>query len=289
MAELTLFTLPKGFVDPHIAIIQRNALASWLRLAPAVEVLVMGDDPGVREEAHAQGAEHVAVVAKNEFGTPLLNSAFAIAAAHSSAPTLCYVNADIVLLDDFLDAVRRLPRRPYLAIGSRWDFDVSGPVDLGDGGGGLRALALREGSLNRARGSDYFVFRKETDFGLPAFAVGRPGWDNWLIGRALELRLPLIDTTPSVLAIHQNHGYAHVAGAEQGGAWEGPEADRNRELAHGLERYHHGAINATHQLTPSGLRRTRSLGHLRARVEAFLALRPEAAPYRRLVRAVRRA
>jgi hypothetical protein len=288
MAELTLFTLPKGFIDPHISMIQRNALASWRRLAPAVEVVVIGDDPGVCEAALEQGAIHVGDVAKNEFGTPLLDSAFAIAAARSSAPTLCYVNADIVLLDDFLDAVRRLPRGPYLAIGRRWDWDVSGPIDLGDGGGALRARALREGSLDLGRGSDYFVFPRHTQFGLPAFAVGRPGWDNWMIGCALELRLPLIDMTPCVLAIHQNHGYAHVAGAEEG-SWLGPEADHNRSLARGLERYKHTPINATYQLSPSGLRRNRSLAHLRARAEAFIRLRPAGAPLYRLIRAVRRA
>ena len=124
-----------------------------------------------------------------------------------------------------------------------------------------------------------------TDFGLPPFAVGRPGWDNWLIGRALELRLPLIDMTPSVLAIHQNHGYGHVTGG--GGSWEGPEAARNRQLASGIDRYTHSPMNATYSLYAEGLRRTHSLGHLRARVEAFVTLRPAAAPLYRLIRAVR--
>lgn len=286
MAELTLFTLPKGFVDPHVSMIQRNALASWVHLSPAIEVLVMGDDPGVGEEALAAGAQHVPDVAKNEFGTPLLDSAFALAAARSSAPMLCYVNADIVLLDDFVAAVRLLPRRPYLAIGRRFDADVVSEIDLSDGGAALREWALLSGRLDLGRGSDYFVFRREQDFGLPPFAVGRPGWDNWMIGRALELGLPLIDLTPSVLAIHQNHGYGHVSGG--GGSWEGPEAKRNRELATGIERYVHSPFNATHQLTAGGLRRALSPAHLRARLEAFLVLSPLAAPLYRLLRTLRR-
>jgi hypothetical protein len=246
----------------------------------------MGDDPGVAETARELGACHVDGVARNEFGTPLLDSAFALAAAHSSAPMLCYVNADIVLLGDFLTAVRRLPQRPYLAIGRRWDSDVEEPIDVRDGGAALREWALRNGSLDLGRGSDYFVFRRDSAFGLPPFAVGRPGWDNWLIGRALELHLPLIDMTPSVLAIHQNHGYAHVAGG--GGSWEGPEADRNRELATGIERYKHSPFNATHLLTPGGLRRARSLAHMRVKFEAFITLRPVAAPLHRLIRFLRR-
>jgi hypothetical protein len=287
MAELTLFTLPKGFVDPQVSLIQRNALASWSALAPAVEVIVMGEDPGVEEAAIAAGARYVGDVAKNEYGTPLLDSAFARARELSNAPMLCYVNGDIVLLPDFVAAVRRLPHdRDHLGIGRRWDTDVTELVDFSDGGAALRAEALASGKLDLGRGSDYFVFRRETGFGIPAFAVGRPGWDNWMIGRALELRMPLIDMTPSVLAIHQNHGYAHVSGG--GGSWEGPEAARNRELATGIERYTFNPANSTHLLTPGGLRRAVSLRHLRARAEAFITLSPLAAPLYRLIRAVKK-
>ncbi|HEX4034155.1 MAG TPA: hypothetical protein VHX66_06910 [Solirubrobacteraceae bacterium] len=286
MAELTLFTLPKGFVDPHVSLIQRNALASWSALAPAVEVIVMGEDPGVEEAAREAGARYVGDVVKNEYGTPLLDSAFARARELSNAPMLCYVNGDIVLLPDFVAAVARLPRdRDHLGIGRRWDTDVTEPVDFSDAGAALRAQALASGALDLGRGSDYFVFRRVSDFGLPPFAVGRPGWDNWMIGRALELHMPLIDMTPSVLAIHQNHGYAHVSGG--GGSWEGPEAARNRQLATGIERYTFNPFNATHRLTAGGLRRTRSLRHLRARAEAFITLSPAAAPLYRLIRAAR--
>jgi hypothetical protein len=287
MSYLTLFTIPKAFSDPHVGLIQRNALASWRQLAPAVEVLVMGDDPGAAEAAREYGAVHVPDLPKNEFGTPLLDAAFREAAARGRGEVLCYVNADIVLLEDFVAAIRRLPRDPYLAIGRRWDSDILAPVDLSDRGASLRAWARANGTLDQGRGSDYFAFRPGTDFGLPAFAVGRPGWDNWMIGRALELGLPLIDVTASVTAIHQNHGYGHVASAP-GSDWEGPEADRNRQLATGIDLYIHSPYNATHMLAPDGLRRARSLRHLRAKAEAFLALRPVARPLRRLIRLVRR-
>jgi hypothetical protein len=287
MSYLTLFTIPKAFADPHVALIQRNALASWQALAPEVEVLVMGDDPGVAEAARAHGAAHLRSINTNEFGTPLLDSAFAQAAAHGSGQLLCYLNADIVLLDDFLPAVRRLPQRPHLAIGRRWNCDVDSELEFADGGAALRGWARREGTLDQGRGSDYFVFPAGTDFGLPPFAVGRPGWDNWMIGRALELGLPLIDMTESVTAVHQNHDYRHVAGATATD-WEGPEAQRNRQLASGIDRYTHTPYNATHLLTPGGLRRPRSYRHMRARLEAFVALRPVARPLHRAIRLVRR-
>jgi hypothetical protein len=288
MSYLTLFTIPKGFADPHVSLIQRNALASWRALGPEVEVLVMGDDPGVAEAAHEYGATHIGELATNEFGTPLLDFAFAKAASVGSGEVLCYTNADIVLLDDFVGAVRRLPRPPHLGIGRRWDCDVTTVLDFSDGGATLREWAHREGKLDLGRGSDFFVFNSDTDFGLPPFAVGRPGWDNWMIGRALELGFPLIDMTPSVTAIHQNHDYRHVSGSPSSSSWEGPEAQRNRELITGIDRYTHNPYNATLLLTPQGLRRPRTLRHLRARLEAFVALAPVARPLHRLIRLLRR-
>jgi hypothetical protein len=288
MAYLTLFSIPKGFSDPHVSLIQRNALASWQALGPDVEVLVMGDDPGVAEAASEFGATHVGSPATNEFGTPLLDWAFREAAARGTGDLLCYVNGDIILLDDFLAAARQLPRQAHLSIGQRWNWDVRSPIDFASDGDGLADSARRDGTLDLGRGSDYFLYPRSTDFGMPPFAVGRPGWDNWIIGRTLELGLPLIDITESVTVIHQNHDYGHVA-VRSGLDWEGPEAQRNRKLGGWLDRYLHTPSNATHLLTPGGLRRARSPRHVRAKLEAFVALQASAAPLRWLLRLVRRA
>jgi hypothetical protein len=284
---LTIYSIPKAFTDPHVSLIQRNALESWRWLGDEVEVMLMGDDPGVAEAANEYGATHVPASERNEYGTPLLDWAFREARARGAGEVLCYVNGDIVLLDDFVAALRRLPGEPHLAIGRRWDCEIRSPLDFSAGAEPLRNWARHHGVLDLGRGSDYFAYPREIDFGLPAFAVGRPGWDNWLIGRALELAMPLIDITPSVTVIHQNHDYRHVA-QRPGADWEGPEADRNRTLAGRQDRYIHSPFNATHLLEPEGLRRARSLGHVRAKVEELVALRPSAAPLRWLIGRARR-
>ena len=47
MPFLTIFTSPKPFsFNPHISIIQRNAIQSWIYLDPEVEVYLMGDEEG---------------------------------------------------------------------------------------------------------------------------------------------------------------------------------------------------------------------------------------------------
>jgi len=65
---LTLFTVPKRFAG-HTGVIQRNATGSSKRLGEEVEVILCGDDDGVREAARELGARHFAHVERNEYGT----------------------------------------------------------------------------------------------------------------------------------------------------------------------------------------------------------------------------
>jgi len=55
---LTIFSIPKAFAG-HNGIIQNNAIQSWVRLSPACQVILFGDDPGVAEAARRFGVVHV--------------------------------------------------------------------------------------------------------------------------------------------------------------------------------------------------------------------------------------
>jgi len=48
---LTLFSTPKPFTDPHIAMIQKNAIQSWKQLGEEVEIVLVGEEMGVKEIA----------------------------------------------------------------------------------------------------------------------------------------------------------------------------------------------------------------------------------------------
>src|ERR1700683_3208554 len=63
-APLTIFATPKKF-DGHIGLIQRNAIASWIRMNPAPEVILFGTDPGTAEVAGEFGLRHVPSVKCN--------------------------------------------------------------------------------------------------------------------------------------------------------------------------------------------------------------------------------
>lgn len=250
---ITLFSIPKPF-EGHIGIIQRNAIQSWLRLN--AEVILCGDDAGVAETAAEFGVRHIGQIARNEYGTPLLSDAFAQAQQHAQHQLVCYINGDIILLADFRQAVAQITLPKFLMVGRRYDMDIMTPIEFGADGthdweAELRALTQRQGTLQRWDYIDYFVFPRHSLGALPDFAVGRPGWDNWFIFNARRQAVPVIDATPSVLAIHQNHNYAHVPKA-RGNAWDGPEGDRNRALAGGKAQAFY-ITDATHTLTANGI------------------------------------
>lgn len=213
---LSLFTSPKPF-QGHIGVIQRNALRSWSELGPEAEVLLIGDEEGMAEEAARSGARHLPEVERNELGTPLVSSIFAIARKSARHPNLCYVNSDVILLPDLLNAVRQLAGRfeRYLLVGRRWDLDVPEPLPKSPGWEQeLRERIRTEGELHTPTGSDYFVFPRTMFSALPPFALGRAGWDNWMIYAGRHAHVPVVDGTGAVTAIHQTHDYAHLPGGK---------------------------------------------------------------------------
>ena len=228
---LTIFTIPKPFDDRHTNIIQCNAVRSWLAIRPRCEIILCGNDTGVAQVANEFDVGHIPNIAHNDYGTPLLNSAFEQVQEQAKYDLLCYVNADIILFSDLARTFEQLPFSRFLVVGQRWNLSVVDPVNFDDGKWEqqLRDRAFMEATKSGPIGSDYFGFRKGSIGKLPPFVVGRPAWDNWFIFHVRRLRYPVIDTTQAIMCIHQNHEYAHVPQGK-GYLWEGPEADRNRSF-----------------------------------------------------------
>ncbi len=257
---LTIFTIPKPFKE-HIGVIQRNAISSWTQL-PGCEIIIFGDDDGVAETASEFGVRHVAEVLKNEYGTPLLDFVFEKAQKIASNNIFCYVNADVILMSDILFAIKQIQFKKYLMVGQRWDVDIDKlwEFERDDWEERLRDFIEKYGQLHPPAGSDYFIFPKGVLGQFPPFAVGRPCWDNWLIYKARFQRVALIDASPTIVAVHQNHDYSHIQGVKEF-AIDSPEAILNRELLGGYD-YCFDLFDATHLLTPSKLTRALDLWHV---------------------------
>jgi len=257
---LTIFTIPRYFRG-HFGVIQRNAIRSWSRLHPKCEILLLGNDEGTAEMALELKISHVKDIACNEFGTPLINSAFEAAQNISKHRIVAYVNADIILMSDFMEAVQKVKRPSFLMVGERCDTNINFELDFTERNweSQLRAAA-RRGIFHGKGGIDYFVFNKGLFRNIPPFAIGRTTWDNWLVYRARALGVPVIDAIGAILAIHQNHDYSHCL-IKEGGAWKGPEAKRNFELTGG-SKYHFDIGDVTYTLGKNGPKPALGLAHI---------------------------
>jgi hypothetical protein len=214
MSFLTIFSAPKPFTNPHINVIQHNAIQSWTRLADTSVVLV-GDEAGIGEAAQEFGAKHVPEVARDEKGVPTVRSVMAQGHALSDSPVLCYANADMILMSDLLRAAHQVTAqvRDFLMVGQRWDLNIPEPLDFSAGWEErLRAEVARRGKFYNPWGIDYFVFPRHLYTEVPNFTIGRPAWDNWMVYHALSTWKLALDATRSVLVVHQTHDYYHLPG-----------------------------------------------------------------------------
>jgi hypothetical protein len=248
MSLVTLFSAPKPFTDPHIATIQRNAIKSWT-LLPDIEVLLIGDEQGVAEAAQELGIKHLPDVKCSNSDTPLISSMFQLARENSDSDLLCIINADMILMPDFVEASRRsrLQRDKFVLLSQRWDLDIKRPIEFTEGWeGSLRSTVHGQGQLHRPAGSDFFLFPKSCYTDVPDFAIGRAGWDNWMIYKARQEKWPVIDCTPSMMIVHQNHDYGHLPEGKP--HYEHPETNENVRLAGGQAVVRYTILDATHRL-----------------------------------------
>jgi len=268
---ITLFSAPKPFTNPHIAMIQRNAIKSWT-LLPDVEIILLGEEDGLAEAARELGVRHIRDVARNESGTPLISSMFQLARENSNSDLLCIVNADMILMPDFVEAAKQAMKLKdkFVLLSQRWDLDVTQPVEFDeDWQGRLLSIVHRQGMLHRPAGSDFFLFPLSSYLDIPNFAIGRAGWDNWMIYKARKEGWPVIDCTPSLMIVHQNHDYSHLPGGRS--HYEHPDTNENIRLAGGQANIRYTILDSTHRLVDGKLARPK-MTYLRfmRKVELFL-------------------
>ncbi|MEM7454428.1 MAG: hypothetical protein AAF456_08725 [Planctomycetota bacterium] len=253
---VTVFSIPKPFFG-HTGIIQRNAIESWKRLAPEVDVILFGDEEGVAETAMELEVRHFPDMESNEHGTPLVSSAFSQAIQKSDSPVLCYCNCDVMLFNDFVQAISEIDNcdsvSSFVAIGRRTEIDIESEIDFEHDAveETIRNLVRKSGSKAAIVCKEFFAYSRDQYRSIPPFAVGRGNWDNWMVASAKRAGTPVIDVSQKVTVIHQNHDYGHISGNRMECYVTGAEAKRNQELAGG--RHIVSGATATWKLTPNGV------------------------------------
>ena len=306
---LTIFTTTKPFKG-HSDIIQRNAIKSWTLLKPRPKIILIGDEEGSAEVCKECGLCHIIDVERNESGTPLLSSIFHIGQSRASNQYACYVNADIILLSEFMEAFQRVLQlmegasddgcsvntgddglsqkkemrhpgfnrregRYFLVVGRRCNLNLSKPLDFNSTHweSNLRTYQRSHGKLASPWAIDYFLFPVGLYKNIPPFTLGRCHWDNWLVYDVYSRGIRIIDMTPTITVIHQNHDYSHIPGGEEG-LRKGIEMKRNWELQGGYYSRIFNIWDSTHVLS-TNITKASLLRHLGAhwiRLRYFLII-----------------
>lgn len=246
---LTIFSAPKAF-QGHIGIIQENAIRSWLHLRPKPKVILFGNESGMDEFARRLDVQLVSTVESNSFGTPLLSDMFLRADGMAAGELVAFVSADIVLTEASVEAARIAMdwSRQFLLVAQRHDVEIRQLMEFDAGWDKRWAAAAARGKLHSPGAIDWFVYPRGQYRDLPPFAIGRTSYDNWLLWKTVASGIPLIDATPFVTLLHQNHDYSHAKLVD---VWDGAEAQENRRWIQHWTHYYN-ITHATWMLGPDG-------------------------------------
>jgi hypothetical protein len=271
---ITFFTTAKPF-SGHNGITQRNALKSWTLLHPDVQVILFGDEDGAADVCDELGIQHQPCIERSHLNRrlPVANYLFDRAHALARHSWLCYLNCDIILTPDFCEAAHRLTqwRKSFLMVGRRWDLDINAPLDFSrpNWAADLRQEALRLGTM-RMNELDYFLFAKEMYQDIPPLIIGRVFWDFWMVWKVRSVGLPVVEASPRVIVVHQNHETAYLQETSAGqGTFLDPGAEWNYRLANCGKNFGNYS-DCTHRLTRSGLLLPTFWRKERDKLKAFL-------------------
>ncbi len=269
---LTLFAIPKAF-EGHIGIIQRNAIKSWTLLKPRPEIILFGNESGTSEICKESHLRHISHVRQTACSTPLVNALFEDAQKLSDTDLMCYINSDIILMDDFISAIEKIPKPidKFLLIARRWEVEIRELLNYDEEDWKAQLYKHAVTSGRRGGGSDFFVFSKGLYKEIPPFSLGRGYWDPWLIWNARKGGVPVFDATNITNPIHQNHAYAFQKEG-QNRFDSDPEVRRNFQLNGGWRYFFQYSI-PTHRLLDSGVQKVPLIHyffHIYLRLKAYL-------------------
>lgn len=228
---MIIFTVPKPFKD-EFAIIQENAIESWLTIKPKPTIILLGDEEGISDIAKRKKLLHIIKIKRNRNGTPLLNDIFVQVQKEAKEEILMYINTDVMLLDSPILTIDILKKRfnTFLAVGRRYEMNIKKRMKAVKIKKVIETTEIRQKSNSWM---DYFIFTREVFNSVPPFALGRTFWDKWLVWNTLRQQIPVVDITDHLYAIHQTHSYALNSKTNFKSVWAGKETLENLCLAGG--------------------------------------------------------
>ena len=230
---ITIFSTPKNFEGIY-KIIQMNALQSWRKISPDIQIIILGDSKGSQAAANEISADYIPKVLSSKQGTPILSDLFRQSENIAKFSIMTFINSDIILPESFLKNVKIVEKyfSKFLLIGHRWDINIESIINFNDENK-IKMFwkdILLKSQKHDCSGIDYFVFRKGQMKNIPDFVIGRWGYDNWIVWNARRSLIPVIDGSEEICAVHQNHDYTFHKIRDREHSKNNSEALKNKKI-----------------------------------------------------------
>lgn len=211
--SVTLFTTMPDYndTDEEKKLVYNNTLQNWALLKPYVNPILFTSDIFWVTEAKNAGWS---VMTPSDNYTiekpPVLKYMYKLAMQKYDTLWYGFVNADILFTNDLVHNIESLNKKyevnstRIMLTGRRTNIDnltQINPVSLES----LQKNAKVLGTLYKEDAEDFFFVTKSFPWqNILPVVVGRPGFDNWLVGEArCRHSTTVIDVTDTLLAIHQ--------------------------------------------------------------------------------------
>ena len=220
-AIITLFTtLEESYNKSYI---HRNVIRNWGLLSPDVIPVLftsMNASSDAVDYARQRNWHIFPVPKRSKGGIPVFRYMFLEAQQLFDTSFYGYVNSDILFNKGLTDTIHGLLRLKknltnLLVVGQRrnwkikWQQNVTELEEIGE--------AAKSSPMFWACAEDYFI---STHNGypwssIPDFVVGRNGYDNWMVVTAIKSRIPVVDITKTVTALHQTDARGIMEGSKK--------------------------------------------------------------------------
>ncbi|KAH3844279.1 uncharacterized protein LOC127872752 [Dreissena polymorpha] len=208
---LTIFTT--WMYDKDKFPINNKTLFNW-RTLPDVNLIVFSDSEDVNRLSKAAGWSVVPIQNKAA-GAPILPEMFIEAKKTFKSYFYAYANGDLLFTDSLITTLRTvLCSHEYfksekssglLIVGRRTNIPAASVInDDAISWSKLHSLAKSQGELFQTDAEDYFI--SDSKYPWESFqpvAVGRRGYDNWVVAFSRYSNKTVIDASETVLCLHQ--------------------------------------------------------------------------------------
>lgn len=216
---LTIVSTMKPMIDPFI-IEQTNSILSWKHLKIKPDIYIFGNDEGVKEFCEKHNINHIPTITKNKEnnGVPLINDILFQGYQLMKTKYIMYINADILLLDDFCDTLEVFDKtfpdvdsclltamRINVGKFHLLDFNKYWRPEILANRSDVKCFG--EFKYETPDGIDIFVHKKNNYKSIPDFAIARMGFDSWMLDYAIKKFDMSIDITNTCNIYHHMGKY----------------------------------------------------------------------------------